>query len=217
MMGFIGVLVVGILAVWVVLHQPSIAEMKEEKPAKLSRQLDKLWLMSRDSIKNRHYLRAEKILLTILRVDNKNAAAYNRLGLLYAKEKEYRDAIECFEIAQSLDPGPSNLHNVGLLYFEMGDYERASQALEQALDLEEDVAVRHIAYAKVLEKIGNNKKAIEHLERAVKLAPSRPLLEVLIKTYRDNDMLDKARALERKMKSSKIKTVRQVQKNRSTI
>jgi tetratricopeptide (TPR) repeat protein len=216
-MGFIGVLTLALLAIWTVLHQPSVSEMKEERPAKLSRQLDKLWTMSHDSIRSKHYLKAEKILLTILRVDNKNAAAYNRLGLLYAKEKEYHDAVECFEIAQSLDPSPSNLHNVGLLYFEMGDYERSAQALEQALESEENVAVRHVAYAKVQEKLGNSKKTLEHLERAVHISPSKALLQVLIKTYRENDLDEKADALEKKMKSSKIKTVRQVQKNKSTI
>lgn len=217
MIGFIGVLILLAVAAMVFLHQPKIEEAKEEKPQKLAQQLDKLWSMSRTAIKNKHYLRAEKILLTILRVDSKNADAYNRLGLLYTKEKEYHDAIECFEIAQSLDPNPSNLHNVGLLYFEMGDYERSAQALQQALDAEEDVAIRHVAYAKAQSKLGAHKKAIEHLEKAVKLAPSTALLEVLIKTYRANDMEDKANALEKKMKNSKIKTVRQMQKNKSTI
>lgn len=217
MTGFIGVLVLLVVAAAVFLHQPNVEEMKEKKPQKLVRQLDKLWSMSRVAIKSKHYLRAEKILLTLLRVDSKNADAYNRLGLLYAKEKEYHDAIECFEIAQSLDPNPSNLHNVGLLYFEMGDYERSAQALQQALEAEEDVAIRHVAYAKVQSKLGAHKKAIEQLERAVKLAPSAALLEVLVKTYRANDMNDKADALEKKMKTSKIRTVRQIQKNKSTI
>jgi tetratricopeptide (TPR) repeat protein len=173
--------------------------------------------MSRDSIKSRHYLRAEKILLTMLQVDNRNAAAYNRLGLLYAKEKEFRDAIECFEIAQGLDPSPSNLHNVGMLYFEMGDYERASQALGQALELEEDVATRHIAFAKVQEKLGESGKVIEHLERAAKLAPSKQIIRVLIATYREYGLDKKANALERRLKTSKIRTVRQMQRRRSSI
>jgi tetratricopeptide (TPR) repeat protein len=153
----------------------------------------------------------------MLQVDNKNAAAYNRLGLLYAKEKEFRDAIECFEIAQSLDPSASNLHNVGMLYFEMGDYERASQALGQALELEDDVATRHIAYAKVQEKLGEKSKVIAHLEKAAFLAPSKQIIEVLIATYHEYDLDEKAVALEKKLKTSKIKTVRQMQKHRSSI
>ena len=98
------------------------------------------------------YLRAEKALLTILRVDEKNATAYNRLGILYAKQKAYKDAIECFEIAQSLEPSASSLHNVGLIYYETENYEKASLAFEQALEMEDDLAARYIAYAKVQEK-----------------------------------------------------------------
>ena len=85
-------------------------------------------------------------------MDERNARAYNRLGILYAKQQQYNDAIECFEIAQSLEPSASSLHNVGLIYYEVGQLEKARQAFEQALALESDVASRHIAYAKVLEK-----------------------------------------------------------------
>ena len=53
-------------------------------------------------------LRAEKELLTILKIDERNAAAYNRLGILYAKQHEYRDAIDCFEIASSIEASPSS-------------------------------------------------------------------------------------------------------------
>ncbi len=50
-------------------------------------------------------------MLTILKHDHKSAAAYNRLGILYSKQKEYKDAIDCFEIASSLEPSASSYHN----------------------------------------------------------------------------------------------------------
>ena len=96
--------------------------------------------------------------MIILRVDEKNATAYNRLGILYAKQRAYKDAIECFEIAQSLEPSASSLHNVGLIYYETENYEKASLAFEQALDMEDDLAARYIAYAKVQEKLGHNEE-----------------------------------------------------------
>lgn len=40
--------------------------------------------------------------LTIL-LDERNATAYNRLGIIYAGQKKFDDVIECFEIAQSLE------------------------------------------------------------------------------------------------------------------
>jgi len=128
-------------------------------------------------------LRAEKALLTILKIDEKNAAAYNRLGILYAKQKEYKDAIDCFEIASSIEPTASSLHNLGLIYYETENYTKASTAFEQALKLEDNLAARHIAYAKVQEKLGNSKLMIQELEKAVELEPNTESHTLLSKAY----------------------------------
>ena len=152
-------------------------------PAKLTERLDGLWEVAQQSLRDKKYLRAEKALLTILRVDERNSTAYNRLGILYAKQQAYKDAIECFEIAQSLEPSASSLHNVGLIYYETGDYTKAALAFEQALAMESDLSARHIAYAKVQEKLGNDKKMIEALERAVEIDPIPQVLTMLADAY----------------------------------
>ena len=84
---------------------------------KIADRLGKLWDIAHQGMRENRFLRAEKALLTILKIDERNAAAYNRLGILYAKQKEYRDAIDCFEIASSIEPTPSSLHNLGLIYY----------------------------------------------------------------------------------------------------
>lgn len=122
-----------------------------EVSQRISDRLGKLWDIAQTGMRENRFLRAEKALLTILKLDQKNAAAYNRLGILYAKQKEYKDAIDCFEIASSIDPSASSLHNLGLIYYETENYEKAGLAFEQALKLEDGLAARHIAYAKVLE------------------------------------------------------------------
>lgn len=166
-----------------VLYRRSMDNGSLDLPAKISEQLDKLWGIAQESLRDKKYLRAEKALLTILRVDERNASAYNRLGILYAKQRSYKDAIECFEIAQSLEPSASSLHNVGLIYYETGDFVKASLAFEQALEIEGDMSARHIAYAKVQEKLGNNKKMIESLERAVEIDPIPQTLNILADAY----------------------------------
>ena len=143
MFGFLLVLGLGAAAV---AYRQSPEDIAGDLPAKLSSKLDKLWEIAQESLKAQKYLRAEKALLTILRIDAKNTNAYNRLGILYAKQHAYDDAIECFEIAQSLEPSASSLHNVGLIYYETESYEKAALAFEQALEMEEEVASRHIAY-----------------------------------------------------------------------
>ena len=56
-------------------------------------------------------------------------------------------------------------------------------AFEQALNLENDLAARHVAYAKVQEKLGQTKKMIEALERAVELEPNPQSLNILADAY----------------------------------
>lgn len=147
---------------------------------KHSVQVKKLWSIAKDSMKERKVLRAEKALLAILRFDEKNAAAYNRLGILYAKEQKYNEAIECFEIAQSLDSNASSLHNVGLIYLETGAYEQAVMAFTQALALEGDLPARYIALAKAQELLGQRKLAIEALESAYELDCSTSTLRQIL-------------------------------------
>lgn len=150
---------------------------------KVGDRLGKLWDIAHQGMRENRFLRAEKALLTILKIDQKNAAAYNRLGILYAKQKEYRDAIDCFEIASSIEATPSSLHNLGLIYYETENYDKAAVAFEQALKLEDDLAARHVAYAKVVEKLGNEKLMFQELERAVELEPNRETYELLLKAY----------------------------------
>ncbi|MBC7746371.1 tetratricopeptide repeat protein [Pedobacter sp.] len=152
-------------------------------PSKIAGRMDRLWAVAHESLREKKYLRAEKALLTILRVDERNATAYNRLGILYAKQRAYQDAIECFEIAQSLEPSASSLHNVGLIYYETGKYDKAALAFEQAITIQGDLAARYVAYAKVQEKLNNNKKMIVALERAVELEPNPQSLTILADAY----------------------------------
>ena len=179
----LGLLVIAIIGSWALYQRQTISEVVTDIPTKLSDKLDQLWSIAQTSLQDRKYLRAEKALLTILRVDERNASAYNRLGILYAKQQQYKEAIECFEIAQSLEPSASSLHNVGLIYYETENYDKAALAFEQALAMDSDLAARHIAYAKVQEKLGNDRKTIESLERAVELDPIPQTLTILAEAY----------------------------------
>ena len=60
---------------------------EEERSPKYVAQMKKLWQVAQTSMRDRKPFRAEKALLTILKFDEKNAAAYNRLGILYAKRE----------------------------------------------------------------------------------------------------------------------------------
>lgn len=179
-----------------VVHDDEFANVSR----KVGDRLGKLWDIAHQGMRENRFLRAEKALLTILKIDEKNAAAYNRLGILYAKQKEYRDAIDCFEIASSIESTPSSLHNLGLIYFETENYEKAAVAFEQALKLEDNLAARHVAYAKVQEKLGNDKMMFQELERAAELEPNRETYTLLIKAYRNHGMHEEADMIEDRLK-----------------
>jgi tetratricopeptide (TPR) repeat protein len=168
-------------------------------PSKLAERLNRLWVIAHQGMRDNKFLRAEKALLTILKIDQKNAAAYNRLGILYAKQKEYKDAIDCFEIASSIQPSASSLHNLGLIYYETGNYEKAAVAFEQALQLEDDLAARHIAYAKVQEKLGSIKKMLNELERAAELEPNPETYNLLVRAFEANGLPAEAEEIRKKL------------------
>ena len=183
----LGVFLILILAVWLAFLPLELPRKTPvEHSAKFDSQMKQLWGIAQTSMKESKPNRAERALLTILKFDEQNAAAYNRLGILYAKNQKYSEAIECFEIAQSLDNGnPICLHNVGLIYLETGAYEKAAMAFRQAIELEGDVPARHIALSKALEKIGKRDEAIEALENAYELDRSTSTLRQILALHEE--------------------------------
>lgn len=179
---------------------------------KVGERIGRLWDIAHQGMRENRFLRAEKALLTILKIDEKNVAAYNRLGILYAKQKEYKDAIDCFEIASSIEATPSSLHNLGLIYYETENYEKASVAFEQALKLEDKLAARHVAYAKVQEKLGNLKVMFQELNKAIEIEPSRESYTLLYNAYINNGMEEEAKDLKKRLRrlslpSAKVKRI----------
>ena len=203
----IAYLVVLIFTVYLIFLFPAEPKVKkeEEKSPKYKAQMKKLWAIAQTSMKERKPFRAEKALLTILKFDEKNAAAYNRLGILYAKGQKYDEAVECFEIAQSLDNNPASIHNAGLIYLETGAYEKAEMAFLQAIELEGDVPARYIALAKAEEKLGRPKKAVEALENAYELDPKVATLRQILAIYEDAGDTELATATSARIEEQIIK------------
>lgn len=185
-------------------HGHQLSQEISVVPRRLGSRLSKLWEIAHHGMRENRFLRAEKALLTILKIDEKNAAAYNRLGILYAKQREYRDAIDCFEIASSIEPSASSLHNLGLIYYETENYQKAATAFEQALKLEDNLAARHIAYAKVLEKLGSDKLMLQHLEKAAELEPNAETYTLLANSYESRGMADEAATVRKKLNKKSI-------------
>ncbi len=194
---------------WLSYHNSRIRDDEfADVSRKVGDRIGKLWDIAHQGMRENRFLRAEKALLTILKIDEKNAAAYNRLGILYAKQKEYKDAIDCFEIASSIEATASSLHNLGLIYYETENYDKAAVAFEQALKQEEGLAARHVAYAKVIEKLGNEKLMFQELERAVELEPNKETYTLLLKEYESHNRPEDADLVRDKLKSMIVSSSR---------
>lgn len=176
----LGIVAILLITIYMVFFFPIFSKKEEKTAGNSSAQVKKLWSIAQTSMRERKPLRAEKALLAILKIDEKNAAAYNRLGILYAKGQKFDEAIECFEIAQSLDDNASSLHNAGLIYLETGEYEKAAMAFRQAINLEGDVPTRFIALSKAEERLGNKKAALDALESAYALDRSVSTLRLIL-------------------------------------
>ena len=199
------VLLIGLTALGVILI------IYNQNPSKKSilalstvNRINKLWEISQKSLQQNNFILAEKSLLTILVFDPKNVATYNRLGILYAKQKAYKDAIECFTAAFNIEQNVSLIHNLGLVYFNLQQYEQARMALKQALELDNQSAVRYVDYAKVLEKLGRNKEMFVALEKASQLEPKPEILKILLKIYEEKQLYQKADDIRLKL-TNKIK------------
>lgn len=194
------------IGAWTIYAANGAEDQAEELVTKrVGDRLQRLWDDAFQSLKENKFLRAERALLTILKFDERNAGAYNRLGILYAKQRSFDHAIECFEIAQSLEPNASTLNNLGLVYMEVGEHQKAAHTLEAAMDQEDDVPVRYIAYAKVQEKLGNEKRMVEALEHAAKLQPNRQTYTLVADAYHKVGRDDDAKKIETAMKKATVK------------
>jgi Flp pilus assembly protein TadD len=66
--------------------------------------------------------------------------------------------------------------------------------------MEDSLAARHIAFAKALEHVGNEKLMVDHLEKAAELEPTKESYTLLINAYRQRGMQEQADLLEDKVK-----------------
>jgi len=194
----IGLLLIAlaILLAWFSVRRFHKQAKEDVTSPKASARLERLWQYVGEAWSAKRYLAAERALLSILRIDHKNTAAYNRLGMLYARQQNFEDAIECFDIASSLTPTISTLYNLGLVNYEFGNFDKAAAAFEKVIDLEPNIK-RYMVYAKALEKIGEYKKVVDIIEKVAQADPTQAHLEMLAQAHEHTKHYDKAEDVRR--------------------
>jgi Flp pilus assembly protein TadD len=124
---------------------------------------------------------AERSLENAVRLNKDDAQSLNNLGFLFYENQEYEKATKYLKRAAKLSPNdPRIWNNLGLAQSERGKFDDAYESFARA----QGEFKGHLNVAARLERRGDTKKAIKHLEKAVALQPNSPdVLVRLIQLY----------------------------------
>jgi tetratricopeptide (TPR) repeat protein len=110
---------------------------------------------------------------SLLRIAPRLPAAYNNLGALYLRQRDYRKAAEILEKGLKLDPKMSSAAALlGVARFEMGDYPGARRNLEAALRANPKDDNAELYLANDLIKLGEFNPAVDHLRQLSQRQPA---------------------------------------------
>jgi tetratricopeptide (TPR) repeat protein len=102
----------------------------------------------------------------ILRIAPRLGAAYNNLGALYFRQREYQKAAKVLEAGLKISPAmPSASALLGISLFEMGDYGKARPRLEAALHANAADHNAEMYLVRDLAKLGDYEAAETHLRQ----------------------------------------------------
>jgi len=109
---------------------------------------------------------------SLLQVAPRLAPAYNNLGALYLRQREYQKAIAVLEKGLKLDPKMSSANALlGVSLYEMGDYAAARTKLEAALRANPKDDNAELFLANDLLKLGDFDSAASHLHQLSQRQP----------------------------------------------
>jgi tetratricopeptide (TPR) repeat protein len=81
--------------------------------------------------------------------------------------------------AATLNPADASAHyNLGLLYYQRGEYEPANKAFQRALEIDPQETDAHYQLGRIAREQGNLNEAIAHFEKVVRLAPNHSQYEI---------------------------------------
>jgi tetratricopeptide (TPR) repeat protein len=109
---------------------------------------------------------------SILKISPTLSAAYNNLGALYLREREYAKAVDVLQRGLKINPKmPSASALLGTALYEMGEYARARPQLELALRAHPKDSNIELTLANDLVKLGEPEVAASHLQQITRREP----------------------------------------------
>ena len=115
--------------------------------------LDSLMIKAERFMQIGDYENAKKLYLEILNNEPENAKAYNKLGVISAREGNLQEAKHRFLKALELNPRLSSAaSNLGNIYFEADDLKKAEEFYKKAISLNPDNPVPYNNMAVIYKK-----------------------------------------------------------------
>ena len=137
---------------------------------------------------------------SLLQVAPRLAPAYNNLGSLYLRQREYKKAAAVLEKGLKIDPKMSSASALlGISLYELGDYPGAERNLESALRANPKDNNAELFLANDLIKLGKFDQAAEHLQQLSQRQPeNQEVLYLLGKVHMQlsEEALSKLNALD---------------------
>jgi len=125
---------------------------------------------------------AENKLIRLISKYPNDAGIYNKLGLIYLEQKNYKNAAKTLEYALSLSPENDSIHNnLGLVYYAREDYNGAVVAYERAIELNDQVASRFANLGLTYYMTRKYGKAADAFEKALILEPQNEEYQKLLR------------------------------------
>lgn len=107
-----------------------------------------------------------------------NATEWKEKGNTHLKNKEYTEALNCYNEAAALEPS-NHIHfsNRSACYFNMSNYLKALEDAETSIKIKTDYIKGYQRKASALEKLDRAEEAIETLKKALELDPNNQQLK----------------------------------------
>ncbi len=129
---------------------------------------------------------AKSMLIEVVKIDTKSVQGHFRLGMVYMKLKDYKNAIEMLKKASELDPQfPDAYFNLGYVYAINKKYPKAEEMYEQVVKLSPlylDEALFNLGIVQA--KQGKKKQGAENIERAIKVNPKNEVAKEYLQKMR---------------------------------
>ncbi len=114
---------------------------------------------------------AEKVILKLINLKPKKADFYYLLYKIYLKQDNNKDAILALKAAIERKEDGFWLMELAEIYFDQGEFEKAEQAVKEAISLNNTIAYRFKFLAQVQLKLEKKEEGLKNINRALESEP----------------------------------------------